>query len=43
MNAAQAALDLLRNQMTIDDLKALNTTELQQFAAILNHWLKMAT
>ena len=42
-NAAQQALDLLRNQITGDDLRQLSDCERRQFAAICDHWAQLAT
>lgn len=41
--AARQALDLLRNQMTGDDLRQLSDSERSQFAAICDHWAQLAT
>ena len=42
MNAAQQALELLRNQMTDDDLAQLSDDDLRKFEANCYHWMKMA-
>ena len=42
-NPAREALDLLRNKMTGADLAELTSSERQQLAAALDHWLKRAS
>lgn len=41
-NTARHALELLRNQMTGDDLRQLSGTDLAQFEAICDHWQALA-
>ena len=41
-NTAQRALELLRNQMTGDDLRQLSDTELFRLEEICHHWQAMA-
>ncbi len=42
-NTAQHALELLRNQMTGDDLRQLSDADLYRLEAICHHWQAMAS
>lgn len=42
MTTAQKAIDLLRNQMTGDDLRKLSDVDLSALESICHHWLHMA-
>ena len=42
MTTAQKAIDLLRNQMTGDDLRQLSDVDLSVLESICHHWGQMA-
>ena len=42
MTTAQKAIDLLRNQMTGDDMRQLSDADLSVLESICHHWQAMA-